>query len=215
MPLKPVGKASCFLSALVWELILLSDISFAGVSEAGQTCRIQSVLAVGWFEVAMLWNGCGSPFPEAWSSRHGWQAARTASASWWVFELPSVNPHSAGVTYPPSPCVWSVTLSQRCHFWCADQGVPFLDIQLCLDSSGGQLVPRKEVMEEGGTVTLKRCTVVSVLKGSWWNAGPELHPLQVKMVWVCLCFPGTCSRLGITGLLGTGDWQLIFSGAAR
>lgn len=35
MPLKPVGKASCFLSALVWELILLSNISFAEVSEAG------------------------------------------------------------------------------------------------------------------------------------------------------------------------------------
>lgn len=54
MPLKRVGKASCFLSVLVWELMLLSNISFAEVSEAGQTCRIQSVLAVGWFQVAML-----------------------------------------------------------------------------------------------------------------------------------------------------------------
>lgn len=54
MPLKPVGKASCVLSALVWELILLSNISFAEVSEAGQTCRVQSVLAGGWSEFAML-----------------------------------------------------------------------------------------------------------------------------------------------------------------
>lgn len=45
MPLKPVGKASCFLSALVWELITLSNISFAQVSAAGQMYRIQSVLA--------------------------------------------------------------------------------------------------------------------------------------------------------------------------
>lgn len=111
MPLKPVGKASCFLSALVWELILLSNISFAEVSAAGQMYRIQSVLAglsLPCSEVAV-----DLLFPEAWSSRHGWQAACTASASWWMFELPSVNPHSAGVTYPP---LLVSDQSQCCHF---------------------------------------------------------------------------------------------------
>lgn len=99
-----------------------------------------------------LWVGFRLPFSETavgllfqkpGAAGMAKQAARTASASWWMFEVSSVNPHSAGVTYPPSPCVWSVMLSHCCHFWCADQEVPFLDIQLCLDSSGGQLVPRK------------------------------------------------------------------------
>lgn len=156
----------------------------------------------------------GCFFPSSLVQQAWLCAAHTASASLCIFELSDVNPHLCRCDLAPF-CLcpfWTFLFITIFNVLGANRELPFLDIQLYLDSSGEHLVSRKLFMgKEKHSNCGKVCSSASIKR----FAGPEPQPLLVKTVWVCFCFPGTCSRLGIIGLLGTGNQQLIFSGAAR